>query len=113
MTYGQEVPFSEGTCGQNTVCAIAAAQSVTVTNTYEINGSVQNAKRGKQKQDDEEGKELMARGDWTPSEIAGAFNLGASYSWSKSVTYGTTQTKTKTLGDNQCGYWTFIPFMMG
>lgn len=43
--------------------------------------------------------------------LEAAFDLGASYSWSKSV--GTTRTLTQPRPSNSleyCGYWTFLPY---
>ena len=41
-----------------------------------------------------------------------AFNFGASYSWTKSVAYGVTQRQSKKMGENECGYWTFVPYVI-
>lgn len=115
MRYGQEVPFQEGTCEASTTCTISANQAITITNTYTINGSVQLKKReeGDDDEDEEEvGKSLAARDSGEGIELQAAFTIGASYSWSKSVTYGNTEAQAKTLNATECGYWTFIPYMM-
>jgi len=83
MTYGQEVPFANSACEGESSCDIRAKQEVTVTNTYEI-----------------------------ISNLEQVFNAGASYSYSKAITYGTDQKHTEDLNGSSCGYWTFIPYMM-
>lgn len=68
-------------------------ESITVTNTYEFNF----------------GLTFGVGGD--EGAPTAAFNLGASYSWSKSV--GTTRTLTQPRPSNSlqyCGYWTFLPY---
>jgi hypothetical protein len=110
MTYGQEVPFHEGTCEAGTTCMINANEAITVTNTYTINAGISLGKRGEV----QEGVKVLAgRGEDTTSMLKASFDLGASYSWSESVTYGNAETQSKPLNDTTCGYWTFIPYMMG
>ncbi|KAM0804461.1 hypothetical protein BDR22DRAFT_885714 [Usnea florida] len=91
--FGPEVPYSETQCQANSTCTFATAQSITVTNTYELNF----------------GFTLGGGGD--EGDLSAAFNLGASYSYSKSV--GTTRTITQPRPSNSlqyCGYWTFLPY---
>jgi hypothetical protein len=44
-------------------------------------------------------------------EVTAAFEAGATYSFSKSLTYTTTTGQNKDLDARQCGYWTFIPYL--
>ncbi|TGO64028.1 hypothetical protein BCON_0009g00370 [Botryotinia convoluta] len=93
--YGQEVPIMDGSCQSGTTCSVSQGQSVTVTNGYSIN---------------------IGTGLGTGKEISKmltqGFNIGASYSWSQSIGYTTTETFSKTLDGKTCGYWTFIPYLM-
>lgn len=111
MEYGQEVPFHIGTCDENTTCTIANQEQVTVTNTYQINTGISFKPR---KRRDLSATTFHARDEAADeaTELEVTFNAGASYSYSKAVTYGVTSGQQKTLGNNQCGYWTFIPYMM-
>lgn len=95
MTYGQEVPFSSSSCDQNTTCSISTAEGVSVTTQVSINGGVTLRKR-----------------DISDVELQAAFNIGATYSYSKSLSYTVTAGQQKILNANQCGYWTFVPYMM-
>ena len=91
--FGPEVPYAETQCQANSTCTFATAQSVTVTNTYEVSL----------------GLTLSGGGD--EGGLEAAFDLGATYSWSKSV--GTTRTLTQPRPSNSlqyCGYWTFLPY---
>jgi hypothetical protein len=97
MTYGQEVPYSDGYCPGNTVCTVTTGTSITVTNTYTING----------------GTSIKKRDGEDPVELSIAFNLGASYSYSTSLTYTVTTGLQQPAQPNVCGYWTFVPYMMG
>ncbi|TVY57061.1 hypothetical protein LCER1_G001922 [Lachnellula cervina] len=101
-SYGREVPFHVGVCQNATTCLVANGESVTYTNTYSIDIGL----TGTGKRD-----ELMERDDDPASVLTAAFNIGASYSWSKSVGYTTTTTFSKTLDSKTCGYWTFIPYL--
>ncbi|PQE28506.1 Zinc-finger double domain-containing protein [Rutstroemia sp. NJR-2017a WRK4] len=93
--YGQEVPIMDGACQAGTTCAVSEGQSVTVTNTYTISTNVG-----------------LGSGSDVAKLLTASFDLGASYSWSKSIGYTTTESFTKTLDDKTCGYWTFIPYVL-
>ena len=100
--YGREVPFHVGVCQNATTCLVANGESITYTNTYTVDVGI----TGSSKRD-----ELVERGEDPASILTAAFNIGASYSWSKSVGYTTTTTFSKTLDAKTCGYWTFIPYL--
>ncbi|KAI9649374.1 hypothetical protein NHQ30_001949 [Ciborinia camelliae] len=95
VVYGQEVPIMDGSCQAGTTCQISQGQSVTVTNGYSISVGIG-----------------MGTGKDITEMLTSSFNIGASYSWSQSVGYTTTETFSKTLDDKTCGYWTFIPYLM-
>ncbi|TVY64332.1 hypothetical protein LSUE1_G007533 [Lachnellula suecica] len=103
--YGREVPFHVGVCQNATTCLVATGETVTYTNTYTIDIGF----TGSSTKRDEE--EPISRRDDAASIFTAAFNIGASYSWSKSVGYTTTTTFSKTLDGTTCGYWTFIPYL--
>ncbi|KAI9702775.1 MAG: hypothetical protein M1836_007989 [Candelina mexicana] len=112
--YGQEVPYSGTRCAANSPCTFATATSVAVTNKYEFNIGGANVPKVKReaKADAAPGFTKWSKRD-DKSIIQAAFNVGASYSYSKTVT--TTQTLTQprpTDGPHadKCGYWTFIPY---
>lgn len=91
--FGPEVPYPETQCQANSTCTFATSQSIIVTNTYSFNF----------------GLTLGVGGD--AGGPAAAFDLGATYSWSKSV--GTTRTLTQPRPSSSlqyCGYWTFLPY---
>jgi hypothetical protein len=105
MSYGQEVPFEYSACVEESSCAVSENQQVTVTSTYSIDTAITIKRR-------DLSAELHARDVSIEPELELVFNAGASYSWSTSVTYGTTQTYSQTFNGTTCGYWTFIPYMM-
>lgn len=91
--FGPEVPYAETQCQANSTCTFATAQSVTVTNTYEVNLG------------------LNLGGGIDEGGLTAAFDAGATYSWSKSV--GTSRTLTQPRPSDSlqyCGYWTFLPY---
>jgi hypothetical protein len=99
MTYGQEVPFTDGFCPNNTDCTVSVGTAVTVTNTFSLNAGVSVKKRDISADD--------------PIELEATFNIGASYSYSKSLTFTVSTTLHEYATPNLCGYWTLIPYMMG
>lgn len=111
--YGREVPFTVGVCQNATTCLVATGETVTYTSTYTIDiGFTGTGKRDEELVARDEGAEISARDGDPASVFTAAFNIGASYSWSKSVGYTTTTTFSKTLDAKTCGYWTFIPYLM-
>ena len=96
MTYGPEVPFSTGYCADDDTCSVSKGTTVTVTNTWTINGDISLGK-------------IPIPG---LSSIEGAFKLGASYSESNALAYQDNEGHQHTAVKGQCGYWTFIPFLM-
>ncbi|KAH6677224.1 hypothetical protein B0J14DRAFT_560016 [Halenospora varia] len=97
ISYGREVPFSGSTCRANDgVCKIETSQSVTTTSQYTINMGVN-----------------LGAGEEIAKALTGSFDLGASYSYSKSIAHTVTKSKERrpdAIGF--CGYWTFFPFMI-
>jgi hypothetical protein len=78
MTYGEEVPYPGSACEgpyddtANITCTISTGSTVTVTNSAAFNVGV-----------------TLSRRDSAASavQLKAAFNLGASYTWSESVSY--------------------------
>ncbi|KAI9714159.1 MAG: hypothetical protein M1812_006487 [Candelaria pacifica] len=112
--YGHEVPYSGTRCAANSPCTFATARSVAVTNTYEFNIGGANVPKVKREADADAAPGFTK---WNKRDdgsiIKGAFNFGASFSYSTTVT--TTQTLTQprpTDGPHadKCGYWSFIPY---
>ncbi|KAF4635845.1 hypothetical protein G7Y89_g2254 [Cudoniella acicularis] len=93
--FGQEVPFAQGWCQGGTTCGVALAQSVTTTQTWTI--SI--------------GSGMSSTADLSKL-LTSTFNIGASYSISKSLSYTTTVSHSKDLAAGVCGYWTFVPYVM-
>ncbi|KAF2205692.1 hypothetical protein GQ43DRAFT_467956 [Delitschia confertaspora ATCC 74209] len=112
MSYGQEVPFSSSTCPELTTCRVDKAESVTITNTYTINVGITGGVGKRDETSSNPALSLLPREEGAESILKASFDVGASYSWSKAVSYGTTRSYLKELSANQCGYWTFVPFIM-
>jgi hypothetical protein len=93
--YGQEVPFHRGYCQDQTKCTVDTSESVSTTQTWTV-----------------EMKSELGTGESVSKALTGGFNIGASYSWSKTLTYTTSTQNQKVLKENQCGYWTYIPYVM-
>lgn len=89
--YGPELPFAGSKCSTNE-CHIAKGSSVSTTYTWEINLEV--------------GIESGA------GALTGAFNIGASYSFSTSLTHSLDQEQVTDLEDGECGYWTWVPYLV-
>lgn len=94
-------------CQNGTTCAVALGETVTITNTYTVS---LNFHLGT-KRDEYSLIERQAPASAAPG-LTGAIDIGASYSYSKSVAYSVTTTQTKELDAKTCGYWTFIPYFM-
>jgi hypothetical protein len=92
--YGQERPYSNSACKENTSCQLSTAESVTITNSYAVNVG------------------LSGTADIPSSTIKSTFNIGATYTYSDALGYTVTNAQTKTLTANECGYWTFIPYLL-
>ena len=88
---GPEVPFSGATCEPYTECTFAGQKSLSISNSYSLSGT------------------LTAK---VPvAELEAAFNLGATYTYSKTSEISQTLTSTRpneTFDD--CGYWAFLPY---
>jgi len=93
--YGQEIPFNQGYCASSSSCSVANSISVSTTQTWTISGAAD-----------------LGIGDEILEALTSSFNLGASWSESKTLTYTTTTQHSKTTEANQCGYWTFVPYVM-
>jgi len=93
--YGQEIPFKHGFCQGGISCNVGESESVATTQSWSISiGSG------------------MTSGESVSKALTGAFDIGASYSWSQTLTYTTSTLHTKELPEGSCGYWTFIPYVM-
>jgi len=92
--YGQERPYSNSACTENTTCNLSTAESVTITNSYAVNVG------------------LSGGADILSGTIKAAFDIGATYTYSEALGYTVTTAKGKDLTANQCGYWTFIPYLL-
>ncbi|KUJ23341.1 uncharacterized protein LY89DRAFT_635605 [Mollisia scopiformis] len=92
--FGQEIPFADGSCQSSTTCYMSTGQSVVVTNTYTVNVDVS-----------------INAGEDPLKTLTSAINIGATYSYSKSVGYETTEVHRMPLNATACGYWTFIPYL--
>lgn len=117
--YGPEQPFAGGSCQSGTTCMVSEGDSVTITNSYTISTSLSLSKR------DADGNEvedvIIERGEGyveggivkrDEAMFKAGFDLGASYTYSKAISYTLTNAKTKVLDKDTCGYWTFIPYVM-
>ncbi|CAI6065076.1 unnamed protein product [Clonostachys chloroleuca] len=84
-TFGKEQPFDNASCRAGSDCSLSITQSVTITETTSFNFGISHS----------------------------AFSLGASFSFSdsKSTANGISHSKPDDLKDN-CGYWTFVPYMV-
>ncbi|KAI9707071.1 MAG: hypothetical protein M1836_000031 [Candelina mexicana] len=90
--FADEVPFRGTTCEPYDSCEYAGAKGVSITNSFTFNGGV-----------DIGGKS----GD----VLEAAFNLGASYTYSKTTTTSHTFTSKRPNATlPYCGYWTFLPY---
>jgi len=96
MTYGPEVPFSGGFCTDDETCTLLKGTTITVTNTWTINGDISQ-------------KNLPVPG---LGSIEAAFKLGTSYSESNSLAYQVTAAHQHSTEKGKCGYWTFLPYLM-
>ncbi|KAH7364762.1 hypothetical protein BKA65DRAFT_473075 [Rhexocercosporidium sp. MPI-PUGE-AT-0058] len=90
-SYGQEVPYGGSECAAKE-CKIAKGTSSTVTTTWEINANI--------------GIEV------SKGALLGAFNLGASYSFSTSASTSLDIERSEELEEGECGYWTWVPILV-
>jgi hypothetical protein len=86
LGYGEEIPVPKGYCGDQTTCPWQESKTVTTTQTWEVNTKVGLSTRS------DEGGLLKA-----------SFDIGASYSYSKALSYTTGSGSSKILGPGQCG----------
>ncbi|EMR84678.1 hypothetical protein BcDW1_6662 [Botrytis cinerea BcDW1] len=91
LKYGQEMPMSGASCGSGTECSISTTQTISYVNTFSINAGI---------------------GGAVAKVLESAFDIGATYTFSKTLTYSDTVGSKKDLGENECGYWTFIPYVL-
>jgi hypothetical protein len=92
--YGQEVPFSEFSgCREDQECSFTSTKSLSITQTWSFNM----------------GGGLGDIG--SEDDIKGAFDFGASYSYSTTQTTATGLVLSRPTNNNasDCGYWTFVP----
>jgi hypothetical protein len=119
LKYGQEVPFDNSWCRSGETCSITKGMSVTTTQTWEINTSIGFKKRdGLAELEDIQyinprNADIEARdGGEDADALKATFNLGASYSFSQSVTYTETVGKSQVMNATKCGYYTFVPYVL-
>ncbi|KAH9219815.1 hypothetical protein DL95DRAFT_483015 [Leptodontidium sp. 2 PMI_412] len=90
-SYGAEVPYGGSECSAKE-CKLAMGTSTSVTTTWEINASV--------------GMEV------SKGALLGAFNLGATYSYSTSLSTSLSVERAEDLEEGECGYWTWVPIFI-
>ncbi|KPM34764.1 hypothetical protein AK830_g11810 [Neonectria ditissima] len=84
-SYGREVPFDNSRCGEGSHCRLDEGMSVQVGQTTTFGLQIGH----------------------------GAFTLGASFSWSESKTTSNSIVREKPADRlDDCGYWTFVPYMV-
>ncbi|KAF7901384.1 hypothetical protein EAF00_003605 [Botryotinia globosa] len=83
--------LSGGSCGSGTECSISSTQSISYVNTFSINAGT---------------------GGAVAKVLESAFDIGASYTFSKTLTYSDTAGSKMALKENECGYWTFITYVL-
>lgn len=90
-SYGAEVPYGGSECSAKE-CKLAMGTSTSVTTTWEINASV--------------GMEV------SKGALLGAFNFGATYSYSTSLSTSLSVERAEDLEEGECGYWTWVPIFI-
>jgi len=95
MGYGEEIPIPEGYCGDQTPnCPWQASKTVSNTQTWEVNTNLGLSTR-------EEAVPESAAPEG--AALTASFTVGASYSYSKTLSYTTSAGAGKILGPGQCG----------
>jgi len=114
--FGQEQPFADSPCEAETTCTITTGQSIEVTNSYTFNVGISFGRRDLFNQvyasDTIAGRDSSSEGGSILSSLKAAFDAGASYTGSESITYTLSIQQQKSLNATTCGYWTFIPYVM-
>jgi hypothetical protein len=113
LLYGQEQPFTAGFCGEDDICSINSGVSVTYTNQWTINESINfgiSSKRSLVPMSFVDKRDASS-GIGIPS-INAAINIGMSYSYSVALQYTEQVTHGRNSTDVGCGYWTFIPYII-
>lgn len=95
MGWGQEVPIPKSYCGGQSTCSWQSSITVSTTQTWTVNTNVGLGTR-----------EEAPAGD---AALTASFDVGASYSYSKTLSYTTGNGDAKQLGTNQCGCKYCIP----
>jgi hypothetical protein len=91
--FGEEVPFgTQCSSGAGGDCSLDLQRSVSTTTTWEINTNIG-----------------ISGGT---EAITGSFDLGASYSWSKSIQFTVAKGQSIPLEDDDCAYWTWLPYLV-
>lgn len=91
IKYGQEVPYESSGCSA-VECTVAEGTGTSTTTTWEIN--------------------MSAGIEGGKGAVTGAFNIGASYSFSKTVSYTVEHGEKQDLKEGESGYWTWVPFLV-
>ena len=108
-SYGREVPFSAGSCEAFDECTLSIGASVTYTNQYATNGSLNFDLKNRHTS-----SISLSKRDNSPSiaNLKASFDIGASYSYSESLRYSASVEHNRGVNDPGCGYWTFIPYII-
>jgi hypothetical protein len=93
-------------------CALTNAFTITTTQTWSINAGISLGKREASSVAFVDLEALQKRDApaANPTLLKAGFELGATYSFSKSLGYTVSEAKTQPLEKDQCGYWTFVPY---
>lgn len=84
--YGQEIPIDTGHCEAGDSCTYTTSESISTTQTWTVNAGVG-----------------LGTGDEISKALTASFDAGASYSWSKSITYTTGIGEKRDVFADQCG----------
>ena len=92
--YGREQPYPNARCETNVQCTFSEEKSISQTRSW--TSSLQ-----------------LGGGLESPESIMkSSFSIGASYSWSETISVSTKLDTNRPDGDNRPGYWTFVPNMV-
>lgn len=88
-------------------CTFAQVHSVAIENTHSFNVGF-TLKESVSNTTNLEGRDRQGP---SPGDLKGAFNAGATWSYSRTETTGTITTRDKPdYAKDHCGYWTFVPY---
>jgi hypothetical protein len=109
MSFGPEQMWPNAFCHTGEVCTVSSGQSKSFTYTWTINGGINVGLRKKYLSLNQ----ISKREDGILDLLKAAVDVGMSYSWSDTYTYSSTTTYTSNAAADGCGYWTFVPYMVG